>query len=116
MLRCMSVIMAACSLAFSGCGTFSDRMCGPINDQVYYRGVGMDLMAVHEAGGLSLLALDIPFSAVADTLSVPFLAYDELTAPSHRKPQSAREEQKVAGQSKADPGSQEGTNGSTNLK
>src|SRR5262245_56496126 len=58
-------VVAQC-LALSGCGTFSDIMCGPIDDHVYYRGVRLDVEAVKEGGPLAILAADIPLSAAAD--------------------------------------------------
>jgi hypothetical protein len=54
-------------------------MCGPVNDHVFYRGVRLDVAAVREGGSMALMAADIPFSAVADTQLVPYLAYHELT-------------------------------------
>ena len=49
MVRSKFLILAICSLSLSGCGTFSDMICGPvdpINDPVYYRGVRFDVMTV----------------------------------------------------------------------
>lgn len=67
------------SLFFTGCGTFSDALCGPITEDRYYRGVRFDVWAAHEGGRNLLLIADLPFSAAADTVLVPFIACDELT-------------------------------------
>ena len=103
MLRSMLVILAICSLWLSGCGTFSDAMCGPITDHAFYRGVRFDVEAVKEGGPMALMAGDIPLSAVADTLLVPYLAYHELADPPRRGLQAMREERAKADQGKADP-------------
>ena len=79
MSRCLLAVLAACSLSLCGCGTLSDAMCGPITDQVYYRGVTMDIGAAKE--GRPLFAADIPLSFVADTLLVPTEAYQEWQHP-----------------------------------
>jgi uncharacterized protein YceK len=59
-----------------GCGTFSDTMCGPIDDHVFYRGVRLDIMAAQDGGWTTLMIADIPFSAVADTLLLPCSIYN----------------------------------------
>jgi uncharacterized protein YceK len=102
MLRSMLAILAICSLSLSGCGTFSDAMCGPVNDHLFYRGVRMDVAAVKEGGPMTLMAADIPFSAVADTLLVPYLAYQELTDPPRGTLESVSEERSKAIKRKAD--------------
>ncbi len=79
MSRCLLAVLAACSLSVCGCGTFSDAICGPINDQVYYRGVSMDLAATTE--GYPIYAADIPLSFVADTVLLPVGVYQEWTHP-----------------------------------
>jgi hypothetical protein len=56
-------------------------MCGPSDGHVLYRGVRLDVEAVKEGGAKTLMAADIPFSAVADTLLVPYLVYYELNNP-----------------------------------
>ena len=58
------VISAILVFAPSGCGTFSDMMCGPVDQDangVYYRGVRLDLTAAEEGGWFMLMAADIPF-------------------------------------------------------
>ena len=96
MLRPALAILAIHSLSLTGCGTFSDRMCGPINDHVYYRGVRLDVQAVKEGGPKVLMAADIPFSAITDTVSVPFIAYQELTGPrTARSGSTSRDGEKV---------------------
>lgn len=85
MTRIALVILAACSLTLSSCGTFADAMSGPVNDHVYYRGVRLDVTAAKEGGPTSLMAADIPLSAVADTFLVPYLAYHQLTDPSRKQ-------------------------------
>jgi uncharacterized protein YceK len=78
MSRSMLVILAICTLWLSGCGTFSDTMCGPINDHRFYRGVRLDIEAVKEGGPMVLMAADIPLSAVADTLLAPGVLYQQM--------------------------------------
>jgi uncharacterized protein YceK len=81
MSRPLTTVLALGSLALGGCGTFSDGVCGPIDDHAYYRGVRLDVAGVKEGGPMTLMAADIPFSAVADTLLVPYIAYQQLTEP-----------------------------------
>jgi uncharacterized protein YceK len=107
MLRLLLVILAVCELLNSGCGTFSDTMCGPVNpdpaeNPVFYRGVRFDVTAINEGGPKVLMAADIPLSAIADTILVPFIAYDELTKPRPQSLQSKNDEEKAV-QPKADP-------------
>ena len=78
MLRSPLIILAICSLSLSGCGTFSDMMCGPINDHRFYRGVRLDIEAVKEGGPMVVMAADIPLSAVADTLLAPGIIYQQM--------------------------------------
>jgi uncharacterized protein YceK len=96
-----------CGLSLSGCGTFSDAMCGPINDHVFYRGVRLDVQAVKEGGPMVLMAADIPFSAVADTLCVPVLlpclAYRDLTSPLRKGQQPTNDEQAIGDKCQAEP-------------
>lgn len=80
-MRSKLAILSIIGLSFAGCGTFSDAICGPLTDQVYYRGVAFDVGAAMEGGPAVLAAADIPFSAVADTVMVPYLAYHKLTDP-----------------------------------
>jgi uncharacterized protein YceK len=101
-MRSMLVILATCSLSLSGCGTFSDAMCGPIDDHVFYRGVRLDVEAVKEGGPMVLMAADIPFSAVADTLLVPYLVYHELTDPPRKSRQSVTDEKANSNKRKSD--------------
>lgn len=49
-------------------------MCGPIDDHVFYRGVRLDFQAAKEGGSKTLMVADIPFSAVADTVLIPYYA------------------------------------------
>jgi uncharacterized protein YceK len=98
MLQSRLVLVAIGSLSLGGCGTFSDKMCGPANDHVFYRGVRFDVEAIKEGGPRILMVADIPFSAVADTLLVPSLAYQELTDPPSRTLKTVGEEP-----AKADP-------------
>lgn len=86
-----SVILAICCVSFSGCGTLSDRWNPPLTDDVFYRGVQFDVDAVKEGGPKILMAADIPFSAVADTLLAPFDAYWELIMPRWLSNQMYRE-------------------------
>ncbi len=80
-MRFLLTILALGSVSLSGCGTFSDAMYGPVDDHVFYRGLRLDAQAVKEGGPKVLMAADIPLSAVADTLLVPYLAYRELKDP-----------------------------------
>ncbi len=83
------VILAICSVLLAGCGTFSDFMSGPADDHVFYRGVRLDVAAAKEGGWKTLMAADIPFSAIADTASIavgaattiPFFFYAAATWP-----------------------------------
>ncbi len=70
----------------SGCGTFADAMAGPADDHFYYRGVRMDVAGIKN--GLPIMALDMPFSACADTLLVPSIAIRQLTDPPGTKHKS----------------------------
>lgn len=103
MLRTTLVTLATCSLLLNGCGTFSDALCGPINDHVYYRGVRLDLEAANEGGPMVLMVADIPFSAVADTLLVPYLAYRERTNPPRQRLDLVPEERATGDPHRADP-------------
>jgi uncharacterized protein YceK len=67
-------LLAAGCVTLTGCGTFSDAICGPANDQAYYRGVSFDLLAAHE--GKVFMLVDIPFSFVADSMRAVVIAYD----------------------------------------
>jgi uncharacterized protein YceK len=93
----------------SGCGTFADAMCGPVTDHVYYRGVRFDALAVSEGGPQVLMAADMPISAVADTLLVPYLAYHQMTDPARARPALVADEKvseeppPVGGQPSASP-------------
>jgi uncharacterized protein YceK len=98
MMRPLLAILVLGSLSLSGCGTFSDAMCGPIDDHVYYRGVRLDAQAVQEGGPKVLMAADIPFSAVADTVLIPYLAYHELTDPPPTSPPALTQERTKADQ------------------
>jgi uncharacterized protein YceK len=78
--RFVTLLVSAAVFSLNGCGTFSDAMCGPCGpgyDYAYYRGVRFDALAVKQ-GGL-VMAADMPFSAFADTVLVPFIACNELT-------------------------------------
>jgi hypothetical protein len=44
----------------------------------------LDVGAIKEGGPMVLMAADIPFSAVADTLLVPIQAYSEAAYPRYR--------------------------------
>ena len=107
MLRLTLVILAICSFLLSGCGTFSDAMCGPIDDHVFYRGVRLDVAAVKEGGSMTLMAADIPFSAVTDTFLVPYLGYEMLTNPPGKPVESASQERAKSDNCKADSLSQQ---------
>jgi uncharacterized protein YceK len=72
MSRSILALIGASCLYLTGCGTFSDAMCGPIDNHVFYRGVRLDIEAIKEGGKMTLLAADIPFSAMADTLLIPY--------------------------------------------
>jgi uncharacterized protein YceK len=75
-----SAILAIWATAIVGCGTFSDAMSGPVDDHVYYRGVRLDLAAIKEGGAKTVLAADIPLSALADTVQAPWIAIDQAFA------------------------------------
>ena len=102
-MRTALVMLAICSLSLSGCGTFSDAMCGPADNHVFYRGVRLDVEGAKEGGPTILMAADIPFSAVADTLLAPYLAYHELTDPPRESLQSMADKLATGDKRKADP-------------
>jgi hypothetical protein len=77
-------------------------MCGPIDDHVYYRGVRLDVQAIKEGGPKVLMVADVPFSAVADTVSAPFIAYRELTDPRTARSGSTSSDGEKVGQFKPD--------------
>lgn len=80
--RALTILLA--TVLMSGCGTFADIMSGPTDGQVYYRGVSRDLEGITGTGLIGLpplLVLDLPFSAVADTMLLPFQAYFQMTGP-----------------------------------
>jgi uncharacterized protein YceK len=110
MLKSRLIVLAVGSLPLIGCGTFSDALCGPANDHVFYRGVRFDVEAIKEGGPIILMVADIPFSAVADTLLVPSLAYQELTDPPRRGLESEREDRvKADSLPRGSPQAAEGT-------
>jgi uncharacterized protein YceK len=71
MSRLASIILILCCLSMSGCGTLGDAIAGPVDDRVFFRGVRLGISAIKEDPSLFYLAVDIPFSAVADTLLIP---------------------------------------------
>jgi uncharacterized protein YceK len=82
MPRLVPLLVPALVFSLAGCGTFSDAMCGPVGpgyDYAYYRGVRFDALAVKEGGPMVLMGADMPLSAIADTVLVPFIAYNQLT-------------------------------------
>src|SRR5262249_58555266 len=79
--RLIPVLVSPLLFLLTGCGTFSDAVCGPVGpgyDYAYYRGVRFDALAVKEGGPMVLMAADMPLSAIADTVLVPFIAYNQL--------------------------------------
>jgi uncharacterized protein YceK len=106
MSRLFFLLLPVLAFALSGCGTFSDSFCGPAGpgyDYVYYRGVRFDALAIKEGGPMVLMAADLPFSAVADTLLVPYLAYNQLTNPRPTWSSSIMDDQAKNEPSKVDP-------------
>jgi uncharacterized protein YceK len=79
-MRRNPAILAIWATVIAGCGTFSDRLCGPADDHLYYRGVRLDLAAIKEGGAKTFLATDIPLSALADTVQAPWIAIDQAFA------------------------------------
>jgi uncharacterized protein YceK len=79
MARAALIILAIGLPLLSGCGTFADAMAGPADDHLYYRGVRLDLAAAKE--GAAIMALDLPFSACADTILAPSIAFRQMTDP-----------------------------------
>jgi uncharacterized protein YceK len=104
----LGLAIAAASL--SGCGTFSDAMCGPINDHIFYRGVRFDMAMAKQGGGDTLMLADLPLSAVADTALLPFstaiaitaLTY-QLTHPDLKKDKSEPHEAACGAQEPREP-------------
>src|SRR2546421_2075639 len=105
--------LAVMAISLAGCGTFSDAVCGPINDHVFYRGVRLDVEAVKEGGPRALMAADIPFSAIADTILLPYATYISIVGPAIAAGDRFNtEEQLPLGKTqKAVPISQEGSTG-----
>jgi uncharacterized protein YceK len=96
MARLFPLLAPSLLFLLTGCGTYSDAMCGPVGpgyDYAYYRGVRFDALAVKEGGPKVLMAADIPLSAIADTVLVPFIAYDQLTNPARRNSVPPTDEQ-----------------------
>ena len=82
MLRALAVVVSAATMILlSGCGTFGDMLAGPIDDHVFYRGVRLDVEAAKEGGSNLILLADLPFSAVADSLLVPFALSSMVLCP-----------------------------------
>src|SRR5262249_46854891 len=75
MMRAALIALATMSLFMAGCGTCSDMMGGCIDDRVFYRGVHEDIEHIKQSDpALALVStVDLPFSAVADTILVPIL-------------------------------------------
>jgi uncharacterized protein YceK len=83
-----ALLLLAMSLSLaSGCGTMADALAGPTDDHLYYRGVRMDVAGIKK--GLPIMALDMPFSAFADTLMVPAIAFHQMTDPPGTQHKSA---------------------------
>jgi hypothetical protein len=80
---------------------YGDAVSCPYGDHVYYRGVRFDVDAVKGDGPLVLMA-DVPFSLVADTLLVPYLAYQELTDPPPQSRETTTEDKGTSTQHQAD--------------
>ncbi|CAN5465900.1 hypothetical protein BH10PLA2_BH10PLA2_03270 [soil metagenome] len=78
MRRCVTVILAVCVVAISGCGTCADFLggpCGPVKECSFYcfRGVRTDIEQIKK--GDVIFAVDVPFSAAADlVVDPPFMA------------------------------------------
>lgn len=136
MRRSMLFIVVLCSPWTGGCGTFSDALCGPVNDHAYYRGVRFDLGAATEGcetvaqalsgppkesalsgatgpgiqaleGGslVAFMAADLPFSALVDTLLLPYLAYRQMTEPPRKQRKDNAPEQGQGNRRPGYPGS-----------
>jgi uncharacterized protein YceK len=71
----VAVSLALMAVTLSGCGTFSDALCGPIDPNPFYRGVRFDIGAAKGGGGNVFLLADLPFSAVADTVLLPYATF-----------------------------------------
>jgi uncharacterized protein YceK len=87
MIRTFAVVVGAATMTLlSGCGTFGDMLAGPIDDHVFYRGVRLDVEAAKEGRSNLILLADLPFSAVADTLLLPFALslYGAVPEAAHR--------------------------------
>ena len=87
------VIMSIAGSAAVGCGSFANTICGPVQPEGPrpYDGVRMDVdmirncsqealtpscggeLAVGAAAMAALCTVDLPLSAIADTLAIPFL-------------------------------------------
>jgi len=86
MVRVALFLLAFGSSLLSGWGTFFDAMAGPADNHLYYRGARFDIAAARD--GMPLLGLDLPFSALVDTLLVPSIAFRQMTDPAGAKHKS----------------------------
>src|SRR5438105_8646426 len=73
--------LALIAISLAGCGTLADAMCGPVSDHVFYRGVRLDVESAREGGAHALMVADIPFSAIADTILLPYATYISIVGP-----------------------------------
>ncbi len=80
--RLTPLLVTMLLFSVTGCGTFSDALCGPCGpgyDYAYYRGVRFDALCVKEGGAKTLMAADMPLSAIADTALVPVIACNQFS-------------------------------------
>ena len=95
-MRAALIILAILGFSVAGCGTCSDMVGGSIDDKVFYRGVRGDVEAIKQGDAATAVfySVDLPFSAVADTVLVPVLIPVWLSTPDQNSIAASREKAK----------------------
>ena len=107
----LALVIASLAVCLGGCGTFADMMCGPVcvdkkEMNFFYRGVRLDLEAAKENDLRALAIADMPFSAVADTALLPYMAFLTICARlDSDKERGTVDAQKVVSSSRGDEAS-----------
>ncbi|MEH2921999.1 YceK/YidQ family lipoprotein [Samsonia erythrinae] len=98
---CSFILTSSCVTAISGCSSVMTRTGG---DQGYYSGARASMDMLHDDNTswamLPLVAIDLPFSAVADTLLLPYDYYragsDEHALSTHERILLSEEQNQTA--------------------